>query len=344
MEALFANVAAALRYDLLYFLEESRLAADTPLGADIRCLLEAPGKLLSPTPTSVRIPRGFWALLPYSIGYYCQPDAEPALLLRVAVSCELLLCALDYFDELEDDDQSAERSLLGDGRLLNAAYTLSVLSRRALSTLPLPLVTTAQREQLLNLVDEALLIAVQGQHQDLLAEKRELAAVSPEECLTIATAKGGILLRLVCHLATLAANASDEVSAGFAQIGEHVGTAFQIENDIHDLETLLTASSSATSASGKSDLTRAKKTLPTVFAAQQYAALQQSSSPVDKERQEFQQDTSLVRRAYEDAIAASLGCAVHLRREAQTLLLRIEEQQGCPLPNVLHILLGGWNG
>lgn len=336
MEALFASDGAALRYALLSFLEEARLTADTPLGADILCLLQAPGKLLSPTLASVRIPRGFWALLPYSIGRYCRPEAEPALLRRVAVSCELLLCALDYFDELEDDDQSAERRVLGDGRLLNTAYTLSVLSRRALSTLPLPLVTPTQREQLLSIVDEALLIAVQGQHQDLLAEKREISVVSPEECLSIATAKAGILLRLVCHLATLAVTAPAEISVGFTQIGELIGTAFQIENDIHDLEMLLTS----TSESGKSDLIRAKKTLPTVFAAQQYAALQQSSSPVDKERQALQQDTFLIRQAYEDAIAASLGCAVHLRREAQTLLLRIEEQQGCPLPDTLHILLG----
>jgi len=336
MDEHFAGASAMLCQDLALLLEAHGLSAASPLGADLLCLLAAPGKLLSPTATSSRIPQGFWALLPYTMACYCRPDTEPALLLRFAISCELLLCALDYFDELEDDDQSPERKALGDGRLLNAAYTLSVLARRALSTLPPSLIEPARRDQLLDVVDEQLLVAVQGQHQDLLAEGRELADVSPEECLATDTAKAGALLRLVCRLATLAVDASGEVSDCFAQVGEYIGTAFQIENDTHDLEMLLSSSGE----SGKSDLARAKKTLPAVFAARQYATLQLSFSPADSEIQEPQQHATLLQRAYQDAIAASLGCAVYLRKEAQTLLQHIEEFEGRPLPRELHILLG----
>jgi geranylgeranyl pyrophosphate synthase len=335
MDERFADASALLRHDLTRLLEEHDFPATSPLGADMLCLLHAPGKLLSPTPASTRIPQGFWALLPLTVSRYCQPSADLALLLRVAVSCELLLCALDYFDELEDDDDSAERRLLGDGRLLNAAYTLCVLARRALSTLSATLIAPALLARLLDVADEELLTAVRGQHQDLLAEGCALADISAEECLSADRSKAGALLRLVCRLATLAVNAPGEIGDAFAEIGERVGTAFQIENDTHDLEGLL----SATRESGKSDLVRGKKTLPIIFAAQQYAALQHSLPSTDSENQESR-DPSLVSRAYEDAIAASLGCAVYLRKEARTLALLIEEQQGRPLPQELYILLG----
>jgi geranylgeranyl pyrophosphate synthase len=270
-----------------------------------------------------------------TVSRYCQPTADPALLLRVAVSCELLLCALDYFDELEDDDDSAERRLLGDGRLLNAAYTLCVMARRALSTLPAALIAPAGRDRLLDVVDEELLVAVKGQHQDLLSEGRALAEISPEECLSTDMAKAGALLRLVCRLATLAVDAPEEVIDTFARIGEHIGAACQIENDTHDLEGQLSSSGE----SGKSDLAKGKKTLPIIFAAQQYAVLQQSLPPADREKQE-PSDASLLSRAYDDGMAAALGCAVYLRREAQSLVPRIEAQLGMPLPQELSILLG----
>jgi geranylgeranyl pyrophosphate synthase len=336
VDELFADASALLRQDLLRFLEAHGFSTASPLGADMLVLLSAAGKLLSINATSSRIPQGFWALLPFEVARYCRPGADSTLVLRMAVSCEMLLCALDYFDELQDGDQSPERRVLGDSRLLNAAYTLSVLAHRAILTLPPPLIVPIQRDRLLDAMEEGLLAAVQGQHQDLLAEERPFERVSPEECLAIDTAKAGALLRLACRLATLAVETPAEISESFAQIGELVGTAFQIENDAHDLEMLLSASGE----SGKSDLARSKKTLPTVFAARQYHALQQSPPPADDEKQEPQQDMTLLHRAYADGIAASLGCAVHLRRQAQTLARGIEERQGRPLPRAIHVLLG----
>ena len=336
VDGYFAQTQNALRHDIASFLDEHGFSPASTLGADMLCLLRAPGKLLSPTPISTRLPQGYWALLPLTLAHYCQPEADSALLLRVAVACELQMCALDYFDELEDDDRSAERRQLGDGRLLNAAYTLSVLARQALATLSPSLLALPKRLQVLAVMDEELLVAVQGQHRDLLMEAYSMSDVTPEECLDIATAKAGALVRLVCRLAVTAVDASDEVMRCFSQVGEYIGTASQIENDAHDLEGQL----SPAEMNGKSDLARAKKTLPILFAAQQYASLQYSRSSSDSERQEQQDDLVLLKRAYEDAIAAALGCAIYLRKEARRVCLHIEELLGRPQPHELHILLG----
>lgn len=333
MDERFAAASTSLRHALTQFLDEQGFSATHPLGADLRHLLSAPGKLLSSTAASSRVPQGFWALLPLMIARYCLPSAEPALLLRVGVSCELLLCALDYYDELQDDDDSPERRLLGDGRLLNAAYTLSVLSRRALATLPPALIAPAASDRLLDAVDEELLVAVSGQHQDLLAEARE--EVTLEECLATDMAKAGALLRLTCRLAAMAVDAPSQISAAFARIGENVGTAFQIENDAHDLEMQL----SDAAESGKSDLLRHKKTLPILYATRQLVALQESPSPADREKQVLP-DTALLSRAYNDGIAAAIGCAVYLRNEAKAQVPLIEACLQRPLPQELSILFG----
>ncbi len=168
-----ADDQIVLRQELSSYLETQGLSSFTVLGTDIFRLLHAPGKLLSPSPpASRRIPLGFWAVLPLFIARYCQPAAPPLVMQRVALACELLHCALDYYDELEDDDLSAERQDLGDGRLLNAATTLFVLSRRILASLVPSLLSYERYSQLTELVDTELLLAMDGQHRDILVELR----------------------------------------------------------------------------------------------------------------------------------------------------------------------------
>ncbi len=94
-------------------------------GEDAGIALAAPGKLLSTATPSKRIPQGFWGLLPHEVAQYCATSSQDTpRISRLAVACELLLCALDFFDELEDNDSSETRTALGDGRLLNCTTAL----------------------------------------------------------------------------------------------------------------------------------------------------------------------------------------------------------------------------
>jgi geranylgeranyl pyrophosphate synthase len=335
-----ADDQIVLRQELSSYLETQGLSSLTVLGTDIFRLLHAPGKLLSPSPpASRRIPLGFWAVLPLFIARYCQPAAPPLVMQRVALACELLHCALDYYDEIEDDDLSAERQDLGDGRLLNAATTLFVLSRRILASLVPSLLSYERYSQLTELVDTELLLAMDGQHRDILVEQRDMSDMDPEECVLIAEAKAGTLVRLVCRLAACAVDARDEVVHLFAQFGLHLGIAFQLENDAHDLEVALSSSPTDKPLTCKSDLIRQKKTLPVILAAMQYAQLQKCSSVADRNIQ-AEQDSSVWNQAYADAIQASLAGASYHRECIKNLVPRLEAVQGVPLPPVLRWLLG----
>jgi geranylgeranyl pyrophosphate synthase len=330
-----ADLQASLRTDLRELLASWQ--ATHAWGADACVALSAPGKLLASSTPSTRIPAGFWALLPLTISHYISGStADPARVRRLAIACEILLCSLDYFDEIEDGDESEARRVLGDGRLLNCATALYQLALRLLSELD----ATAPRSEeepkirLSDVACEELLFAMHGQHLDLLAEQRPWQQFTQEECVAIAEAKAGALCRLVCRLAAVSAGAYalDEL---FGQVGTHVGIAAQIENDAHDLEGLA-AQAGETQPSGKSDLARAKKTLPLIIASQ--LALQNSDTSADSLHQ-GQEPTWFV-QVYQDAVQAALGSAVYHRLSASALVERIEQVHGKVFPPELRLLLG----
>ncbi len=310
---------------------------------DDACIaLAAPGKLLASSAPSMRTPAGFWALLPLTIAAYCHRSSSPTptwRMRRLALACELLLCALDYFDEFEDEDSSDARRSLGDGRLLNCVTALYQLALQLLAELDATTrgfsPSTDQAPRLSAIASEELLHAMHGQHLDLLAEQRPWLTFDPEECVTIVEAKAGSLCRLVCRLATVSSSASDQLTALFAQVGTHLGIAAQIENDIHDLETSLPEGEARTP--DKSDLARGKKTLPLVLAA--HLALQNPGTSADSQQQEGKDRVWPV-QAYRDAIQASLASAVYHRLSISVLVEQIEHLHGTAISPELRLLLG----
>lgn len=332
---LFAGEQAILREDLRAWL--ARVQARYAWGVDAGVALAAPGKLLPDGPApSIRIPAGFWALLPYTVAAYCtgSPREDTPHIRRLAVACELLLCALDYFDEIEDDDPSDVRRTLGDGRLLNCATALLVEGLQSLAELDASLCSTPPAN-LTNIASAELRQAMSGQHLDLLAEQRPLDGFDPDESVVIASAKSGTLCRMVCRMATAMVGASDEISELFAQIGTHIGIAAQIENDLHDLEPELSADGAPTL--GKTDLARSKKTFPLVLLAQH--SLKPSASSADIPVDEGQEQ-ALQLLAYRNVLQQALGGAIVHRLAAASLVERIEQLRGATFSPELRLILG----
>jgi geranylgeranyl pyrophosphate synthase len=334
--ALFVAEQASLREYLRAWLAHAQ--ASYAWGADAGILLAAPGKLLATGPApSIRIPVGFWGLLPLSVAAYCSSSrAEHApRIRRLALACEMLLCALDYFDELEDNDGSQARSTLGDGRLLNCSTALYQEGLQVLVELDDTAEHSSKNRCLLtSIASEELRQAMSGQHLDLLAETRPLNGFDLDECLAIAEAKSGTLCRMACRLATAVVAASDEIAALFAQIGTNIGTAAQLENDIHDFEQALSVA--GTAPIDKTDLLRQKKTFPLVLS---HLALQQPPASVDTLEYEGQ-DQNWRLQVYRNAIQQALGGAIVHRLAAASLVENIEQLRGTAFPPQLRLILG----
>ena len=330
MHEAFVADQEMLRSELRNLLTELDVHSSEPLCADMARLLAAPGKLLSSSAISSRIPKGFWALLPLAIARYCVPTAERKLISRIGLACEFLLSALDSFDEIEDDDASEQRTMLGDGRFLNTATFLYTLVPLVLESLCPLYLSSEQLRFLQRLLATEVISAMHGQHRDILAEQADIATFLPEECLYIVSAKSGVLFRLICRLSAHAVNASDDLVHCFAEVGELMGIVAQLENDIHGLEKELVSQEKPGVPAQKTDLRRSKKTLPIVLAQKQFIGLQ----TVERDEQVHIHIT-----AYDQAIKATLGAAAHLREKALALVPRIEQARGEVMPDELHILL-----
>ena len=330
MHEAFVTNQEIVRNELQVLLGEMGIHSSEPLRTDMTCLLSAPGKLLSTSVISSRIPQGFWALLPCAITRYCVPTTDNRLASRIGLACEFLHSALDSFDEIEDDDTSEQRTLLGDGRFLNTATFLYTLVPLILDSLCPRYLSAEQLRVLQQLLAADMLMAMRGQHRDILAEQADLATFLPEECLHIVSAKSGVLFRLVCRMSASAVNAEEELVDCFSELGELMGIVAQLENDVHGLEQELRSQDALTQ---KSDLRRGKKTLPIVLAQKQFIGLQTIERDVPVEQ------ANIHITAYDQAIKATLGAAVHLRERALALVPRIEQLRGVAMPSELRILL-----
>ncbi|MBX5450527.1 polyprenyl synthetase family protein [Thermogemmatispora sp.] len=323
------------------WLERFLLEAPAPLREDLALALHQEGKLLTwraagldggllgQGPGGLRV--GRWPLLTFLIALALRPEEKPDYAAGAALAVECLVCAIDIFDDLIDDDQTPLLQTIGEARAINVAAALLTLAQRAIlapsaSVRP----PAAEPPVLLAELQAATLACLAGQQQDLLAEALPFAACSREECLALAAAKAGSLMRLACRLGALAAGASPSLCDQFSRLGELLGIAGQLDNDCHDLHAMLTCP--PTLSRPKSDLRRGKKTLPLVLAAASgcspdaLLALQQGS-PIP---------TALSARLAE-AITAAWSISLLYRERARLCLQAIEACQPLP-PELLHIL------
>lgn len=332
----FAVQQQLLRERLSHFLSTLHPA----LQNDIRRSLQERGKLLSRSSYDVNadnsaMPAGSWPLLTLFVAQSISSHIDLSFASSVAIATECFVCALDLLDDIEDEDQTPVILELGAARALNASTAFLGLAQQALLSCLEQGADLVLVLRLLELVQEAILVAASGQHRDLLAEQREARDFTREECIEIAAAKAGAIMRLACLLGATCAGASATECADFAKMGELLGIAHQLDNDAHDLYYLLesvdTSSDTPGERSMKTDLARGKKTLPVVLAANKLRSLQRNHESPDEEKQEHT-------RALHEGIMITWGISLLYRERAEERFLAISSRRS--LAPELRLLLG----
>jgi len=337
-----AAVQAALA-QLRQRLEDHLARVPAVLRADARRILEEEGRLLSPASEDGAGPSflaGVWPLLTLFVAQYVQADIDPAYATTVAISLELFVCATDVLDDLMDDDMSPRLlSDLGKQRVLNLSAALLVSGHQALLSLEQLGIPPARILALVQALTDAAGTAFAGQHQDLLDEGKPAHRVSRAACLNVARAKAGSIMGLAFHLGALCAGAPQTLCRQLARVGELLGIAHQLDNDSHDLYSVLQDSVSVNmpfdakpaARSRKSDLERGKKTLPIVLAAHQVGIpLGQWRLAAAAQTEEFYR--------LQEGIVTTWGVCILYREQAYDRLRKLARRK--PLTPTLSYLIG----
>jgi geranylgeranyl pyrophosphate synthase len=294
---------------------------------DVTRALSEKGKLLH---QPADLLTGRWALLPFYMAVELNPAVNQNHATDIALAVECLICATDLFDDGMDGDDTLLVTDLGLARTLNVALTLLSLAQHILLSLAKQDIPAAKLTCLQVAMQRALLHATAGQHQDLLAEERLAGDLTREDCLNIAAAKAGTLLSLGCQLGAICAEVDKVQIERCAQMGNLLGIAAQLDNDAHDLHhLLLPLSHLATVEKRKSDLARAKKTLPVVLAAHSLQTMSKlDGTSIDSAFRRFAALTGEKREAcicaLREGVLATWGISLLYRERARDCLHEIK--------------------
>ena len=326
----FTMYQQILRERLRFILD----SLEYPLKSDVEAALKQRGKILclSSDLESPTHPHGMWALLPLLVIRDLDPNNDLMAASSVAIAIECLICALDLLDDIEDGDQSPLVRQIGAARVLNVSTTLLLLVQKSLLTLAEFGISNERITSLITLMQEATLAAATGQHEDIVGEQQELAGYATEDCIRVARGKAGSLMQLAYVIGCVFVEAEQPILQLFAELGELLGIAHQLDNDSHDLYTILYTPAQETI---KTDLERQKKTLPLVLAAQ-IRASQQLTPSIDQPEKTEQQKAFL--NALHEGIIAAWGISLLYRERAQNYLQKIEVQKH--ISYELHLLMG----
>lgn len=200
-------------------------------------------------------------LRPSLVLFSCEAlGGKPEEALPLALALELVHNFSLVHDDIQDGDEvrrgrAAAWKAFGIGQAINAGDALLVLALRTALFAPLP-------ENLRLLAQERLLSAtlgmIEGQVLDLAAESRFL---SVEDYLGMARRKTGALLGCALALGAIAANRPDLAETS-AALGEELGLAFQIKDDILGIW----GDPAKTGKPAGADLLRRKPSFPVCFA------------------------------------------------------------------------------
>jgi geranylgeranyl diphosphate synthase type II len=177
----------------------------------------------------------------------------------------------DDLPALDNDDLRRGRptchKVFGDAMAILAGDALLTLSFEVLSRLPL-----ASAEQRIQMVEELARAAgtvggmIGGQVHDIEGERKRPSAVLLE---AIHRAKTGALLRASVRIGAIYAGANPEELAALSEYGEHAGLAFQIVDDVLDVE----ESSEALGKTAGKDQAQQKITFPAVYGLERSRAM-----------------------------------------------------------------------
>jgi len=182
----------------------------------------------------------------------------------------------DDLPALDNDDLRRGRptchKVFGEAMAILAGDGLLTLAFEVLSRLP-----HRSAEQRIHMVQELSSAAgtvggmIGGQVQDIEGEGRQPTAALLE---TIHKSKTGALLRASVRIGAIYAGANAEQLAALSEYGEHIGLAFQIVDDVLDME----ESSEALGKTAGKDQAQQKITFPAVY------GLERSRSMAEEER------------------------------------------------------------
>jgi geranylgeranyl pyrophosphate synthase len=151
---------------------------------------------------------------------------------HVGVFCQLYRLAANLFDDVEDEElDRTPHARAGSAVAINDALALLCLALQAL-TRAVELESDGERRlEYLRLFNRVSLLAVGGQHLDLLGAA---GARTPEEVLAMQHAKASSLCLLAeCGALLGGHNARDR--AAYQSIGEELGLIVQIRDDLRDV-------------------------------------------------------------------------------------------------------------
>ncbi len=191
---------------------------------------------------------------------------EPAL--SAAVALELLHEFTLIHDDIEDGDRSRRHrptlwTIVGIPQAINAGDGLFTLAQQALlhsQTRNIPAQRVLDAQQRFN---AAVLKICVGQHLDMAFEDR--LDVSPDEYLEMIGGKTAALLACSGEIGALLAGANENDVAKIYEIGEAIGLAFQMCDDLLGIW----GDSRRTGKPVGADIRAKKKSLPVVYALSQ---------------------------------------------------------------------------
>ncbi|MWC31179.1 polyprenyl synthetase family protein [Paenibacillus sp. MMS18-CY102] len=167
-----------------------------------------------------------------------------------AAAVELMILALDIYDDLQDkDNNKVPWSQIDPAIALNVAIGLQSLSLDLVLTASGP---TDRKMMAATYLNQGVLRAVNGQHTDLRNEP-----MTEEECLQMIEDKSGSLVAAACLVG--AALATDEHAELIGAYGRAMGGAAQLRNDVEGMQRWDT----------RNDLLARKQTLPIQYVLEQ---------------------------------------------------------------------------
>lgn len=185
----------------------------------------------------------------------------------LAVSCELLHNASLIIDDVEDKSEvrrgkPAVHMLYGQELALNTGCYLYFLPQLALKE---TILDADIKAKIADAFNRELLALHLGQCTDLQWNRMPNFMPTPEQYFQMVVSKTGAMVRLPVRIGATIGQCHRQTMEKLMQFSENLGIAFQIRDDVLNLES---AGYAATRKYIGEDITEGKKTLITVFACQ----------------------------------------------------------------------------
>jgi geranylgeranyl diphosphate synthase type I len=188
-----------------------------------------------------------------------------------AVALELLHNFSLVHDDIEDNSATRRGrptvwKVWGVPQATNAGDGLFAVTHLILAELAERGVPPARVLEAIRAFDAACVALTEGQYLDLSFEAR--VDVTQSEYLHMIQAKTAMLIRVACQLGALIAGAPRDIIAHYVRFGEHLGMAFQIQDDWLGVW----GEEAVTGKPVGDDIRERKKNYPVVYALEQLAA------------------------------------------------------------------------